>query len=120
MSTEHIDSAIEAHLTWVERARHLTEGTLTDSTPSVSHKECAFGKMVTAGMFDNTIHAEDMEEIDQIHFLLHDMYKNIHEIVGNNKVPSKEERQQAQELFELMSEVSESLVELLEEAKTEA
>jgi hypothetical protein len=111
-----IEEAKQAHLEWLKRAEELVNNSLNESYAPVGHDECKFGKMINSKEFEN-VDKELMEEIDTIHFLLHDNYHQIHNLLGDNKNPSDEYIKSAKEYFEMLKPISSSLIESLEKLK---
>ncbi|MDQ7085381.1 MAG: CZB domain-containing protein [Sulfurovum sp.] len=74
-----------AHISWVQRAKLLIEGlTINESSIPVNSTECGFGKwFYSDGQRLNSIRnipMECMEDIEILHFKLHDVYLNIYKI----------------------------------------
>lgn len=111
--TNHIEDAKKAHLEWLQRAENLVNNTLDDKVAPLSHESCKFGKLIHSEEFAN-IDESLMEEIDTIHFLLHDNYSHIYNLLVNNENPSEEELTKAQEFFEMLKPISSTLLESLD------
>lgn len=78
-------SAKAAHVSWVQRAKLLIEGlSISEGAIPVNSTECGFGQWFYAdGQRLNTIRnipIECMEDIETLHFQLHDVYLNIYKI----------------------------------------
>jgi hypothetical protein len=120
-----------AHVSWVQRAKLLIEGfTINETSIPVNSTECAFGKwFYSDGQRLNDIRnnpIESMQEIESLHFKLHDVYLNIYKIYydlekkgffskvfGKKKKVSDEDKILAQEYYKEMDVISQDLVKAL-------
>jgi hypothetical protein len=78
-------AAKAAHISWVQRAKLLIEGiSINEKSIPVNSTECGFGKwFYSDGQRLNTVRnipIECMEDIETLHFKLHDIYLNIYKI----------------------------------------
>jgi hypothetical protein len=110
---QHIDDVKNAHLEWLKRAEELVNGTLKDNIAPLECEECKCSELIKPDNFSN-IDSEIVEEIETIHFLLHDNYVHIYELLADNEAPSNEDLENAKEYFEMLKSISDSLVESLE------
>ena len=120
-----------AHISWVQRAKLLIEGfTINETSIPVNSTECEFGKwFYSDGQRLNDIRnnpVESMQEIESIHFKLHDMYLNIYKIYydmekksffskvfGKKKKVSDEDKALAKKYYDEMDLISQDLVNAL-------
>jgi hypothetical protein len=82
---DQLRSAKAAHVSWVQRAKLLIEGLpISEGAIPVNSTECGFGKwFYSDGQRLNSIRnipIECMEDIEALHFKLHDIYLNIYKI----------------------------------------
>jgi len=121
-------AAKAAHISWVQRAKMLIGGlTINESSIPVNSTECAFGKwFYSEAQRLNDIRnnpVECMNEIEDLHFKLHDTYLNIYKIYyqtgekgffsklfGQKKKVSEAEQQRAKEYYDEMEAISKKLV----------
>jgi len=121
-------AAKAAHISWVQRAKLLIEGfTINESSIPVNSTECQFGKwFYSEGQKLNDIRnnpVDSMQEIESLHFKLHDVYLNIYKIYydlekksffakvfGKKKKVSEEEHQRAKAYYDEMEAISKKLV----------
>jgi len=124
-------AAKAAHISWVQRAKLLIEGfTINEAATPINSKECEFGKwFYSDGQRLNEIRnnpIESMQEIERIHFKLHDMYLNIYDIYHDEeekgffakifhkkKQVSEEDKNLAMKYYEEMDVISQALVKAL-------
>jgi hypothetical protein len=124
-------AAKAAHISWVQRAKMLIGGfTITENSIPVNSTECKFGKWFYShaqclnDIRNNPI--ECMEEIESLHFQLHDVYMNIYKIYyemdkqgffsklfGKKKKVSDDDKVRAKEYYDEMEVVSKKLVNAL-------
>lgn len=124
-------AAKAAHVSWVQRAKMLIEGfSINESSIPVNSTECEFGKWFYSDgqrlndIRNNPISA--MNEIEDLHFKLHDVYMNIFKIYydtekkgffskmfGKKKKVSDEDTVLAKKFFDEMEGVSKELVQAL-------
>lgn len=120
-----------AHVSWVQRAKLLIEGfTINETSIPVNSTECAFGKwFYSDGQRLNDIRnnpIESMQEIESLHFKLHDVYLNIYRIYydiekkgffskvfGQKKKVSDEDKILAKGYYKEMDVISQDLVKAL-------
>ena len=120
-----------AHISWVQRAKLLIEGfTINETSIPINSTECEFGKwFYSDGQRLNEIRnnpVESMQEIESIHFKLHDMYLNIYKIYydmekksffskvfGKKKKVSEEDKALAKKYYDEMDLISQDLVKAL-------
>ena len=80
---EHLHSAKKAHVKWVQRAKALIEGLpIEKEAIPVDCTECKFGQWFYGeGQNLNAIPGMDcMDEMESLHFNLHDMYMKIFKV----------------------------------------
>ncbi|WP_309496761.1 CZB domain-containing protein [Sulfurovum sp.] len=124
-------AAKAAHVSWVQRAKMLIEGfSINESSIPVNSTECEFGKwFYSEGQRLNDIRNNPisaMNEIEDLHFKLHDVYMNIFKIYydtekkgffskmfGKKKKVSDEDTVLAKKFFDEMEGVSKELVQAL-------
>lgn len=126
---KQLRSAKAAHINWVQRAKLLISGfNIDEASIPVNSTECLFGQwfykdaQILKSLHNNPI--ESMEEIEKLHFQLHDIYLNIFKIYykidkqgffsrlfGSKKRISDTERAEAGEYFKELEEVSKALIE---------
>ena len=124
-------AAKAAHISWVQRAKLLIEGfTINETSIPVNSTECQFGQWFYAeGQRLNDIRnnpPESMQEIESLHFKLHDVYLNIYKIYydlekksffakvfGKKKKVSEEDQALAKTYFDEMEAISKELVNAL-------
>jgi len=124
-------AAKAAHISWVQRAKMLIGGfTINESSIPVNSTECQFGKWFYSDaqrlndIRNNPI--ECMEEIETLHFKLHDVYMNIYKIYyemekqgffsklfGKKKKVSDDDKLHAKEYYDEMEAISKKLVNAL-------
>lgn len=125
---EQLRAAKAAHINWVQRAKLLISGfeVKEDAIP-VNSTQCQFGKWFYSdaqqlnAMQSNPL--ECMMTIEQLHFNLHDTYLNIYKIYyqteskgffskifGKKKKVSESDKNQAQEYFKNLEDISKQLV----------
>jgi mevalonate kinase len=120
-----------AHVSWVQRAKLLIEGfTINETSIPVNSTECQFGKwFYSDGQRLNDIRnnpIESMQEIESLHFKLHDVYLNIYKIYydlekkgffskvfGKKKKVSDEDKLLAKKYYNEMDAISQELVKAL-------
>jgi hypothetical protein len=120
-----------AHVSWVQRAKLLIEGfTINETSIPVNSTECQFGKwFYSDGQRLNDIRnnpIESMQEIESLHFKLHDVYLNIYKIYydlekkgffskvfGKKKKVSDEDKLLAKKYYDEMNAISQDLVKSL-------
>ena len=120
-----------AHVSWVQRAKLLIEGfTINEASIPVNSTECAFGQwFYSDGQRLNDIRnnpIESMQEIESLHFKLHDVYLNIYKIYydlekksffskvfGKKKKVSEKDKVRAKEYYREMDAISQELVKAL-------
>jgi len=120
-----------AHVSWVQRAKLLIEGfTINETSIPVNSTECQFGQwFYSDGQRLNDIRnnpIESMQEIENLHFKLHDVYLNIYKIYydlekksffskifGKKKKVSDEDKVIAKEYYREMDAISQELVKAL-------
>ncbi len=125
----HLRAAKAAHINWVQRAKLLISGfDVNEESIPVNSTECKFGKwFYSDGQILNAIRnnpADSMQNIEQLHFQLHDIYLNIFKIYydtekkgffsklfGSKKKVSESESAMAAQYFEQMEEISKKLIE---------
>lgn len=113
---KEIEEAIKVHLEWVGDAKKLTSGQQPSALPAIRHTECKLGRMIGRGMLV-FCDPEITDDINTAHFLLHDMYKNIYDILADNPNPTPEERERCDSYFELLEEISDTIIDLLKKCK---
>jgi len=124
-------AAKAAHISWVQRAKMLIEGfSINESSIPVNSTECEFGKwFYSDGQRLNDIRnnpVSAMNEIEDLHFKLHDIYMNIFKIYydtekkgffskmfGKKKKVNDEDKATAKKFFVEMEGVSKELVQAL-------
>jgi len=124
-------AAKAAHISWVQRAKMLIEGfSINESSIPVNSTECEFGKwFYSDGQRLNDIRnnpVSAMNEIEGLHFKLHDIYMNIFKIYydtekkgffskmfGKKKKVNDEDKATAKKFFVEMEGVSKELVQAL-------
>jgi len=82
---EQLRSAKAAHVSWVQRAKLLIEGLpISEGAIPINSTECGFGKwFYSDGQRLNSVRnipIECMEDIEALHFKLHDIYLNIYKV----------------------------------------
>lgn len=120
-----------AHVSWVQRAKLLIEGfTINETSIPVNSTECQFGKWFYAdGQRLNDIRnnpIESMQEIETLHFKLHDVYLNIYKIYydlekksffskmfAKKKKVSEDDKERARAFYKEMDGISQELVKAL-------
>ena len=120
-----------AHISWVQRAKMLIEGfTINENSIPVNSTECQFGQwFYSEGQRLNDIRnnpIESMQEIENLHFKLHDVYLNIYKIYyemekkgffsrlfGKKKKVTEEDKARAKEYYDEMNAISKELVNAL-------
>jgi len=120
-----------AHVSWVQRAKLLIAGfTINETSIPINSTECEFGKwFYSEGQRLNDIRnnpVESMQEIERIHFKLHDVYLNIYKIYydlekkgffskvfGKKKKVSEEDKALAKKYYDEMDLISQELVKAL-------
>ena len=128
---EKLRVAKAAHVSWVQRAKLLIEGfTINETSIPINSTECEFGKwFYSEGQRLNDIRnnpVESMQEIERIHFKLHDVYLNIYKIYydlekkgffskvfGKKKKVSEEDKALAKKYYDEMDLISQELVKAL-------
>ena len=123
--------AKSAHIGWVQRAKLVISGfTIEENAIPVNSTECKFGKWFYAdGQRLNYIRnnpVECLEEIEQFHFKLHDMYVNIYKIYyehgkvgffskmfGTKRKVTDEDELRAKEYYYKLEDISKELIKLL-------
>jgi len=126
---EQLRAAKVAHVNWVQRAKLLISGLdIKEESIPVNSTECRFGKwFYSDGQLLNGIRnnpTESMENIEQLHYELHNIYLNIFKIYyggqeqsflsklfGKHKKISDAEHIMALQHFDHMQEISYKLVE---------
>jgi hypothetical protein len=81
-------SAKASHVSWVQKAKLLVQGlTITEKAIPINSTECGFGQwLYSDGQKLNAIRnipTECMEDIESLHFQLHDTYLHIYKIYYN-------------------------------------
>jgi len=127
----HLRVAKAAHISWVQRAKLLIEGfTINETSIPVNSTECQFGQwFYSEGQKLNDIRnnpISSMQEIESLHFKLHDVYLNIYKIYydlekksflskvfGKKKKVSEEDKLRAKEYYKEMDAISQELVKAL-------
>ena len=125
---EYLRVAKAAHVSWVQRAKMLIEGfTINETSIPINATECQFGKwFYSDGQRLNdmrNIPLESMQEIEEIHFQLHDIYMKIYKIYYDvekkgffsklfvkKKQVSEEEMNLSKTYYDEMNKVSKKLV----------
>jgi len=127
---EHIRAAKVAHIKWLQKAKLLINGLdIDEDAIPVDSTECAFGKwFYSDGQFLNALSnnpLECMQDIESLHFKLHDIYLKIFTIYfakerGNGffaklfgskrKEISEVQQSLVQEYYTEMEEVSHKLL----------
>ncbi len=116
MCSIQLEAAKSAHLEWLRHAQAMVEvHTISDVVP-VADTACKFGKLLHEEGLLNAIDEEAMEEIDLAHHMLHDMYMQIFNLYQTTTL-TEETKQRAVDYLESLEEISESMMELLDEAK---
>ncbi len=128
---KQLRAAKAAHISWVQRAKLLISGfTINESSIPVNSTECQFGKwFYSDGQRLNDIRnnpIEDMQEIENLHFKLHDVYLHIYKVYydveksgflsklfGKKKKVNEEEQALAKKYFDEMEAISKELVNAL-------
>lgn len=127
---EQLRSAKSAHIKWVQKAKLLINGIdIEESAIPVDSTECAFGKwfysdgQVLNSLSNNPL--ECMQNIEKLHFKLHDKYLQIFNIYfsqekksgffaklfGKRKEISKTEHDLAEKYYFEMEDISKELLE---------
>ena len=120
-----------AHISWVQRAKLLIEGfTINETSIPINSTECQFGQwFYSDGQRLNDIRnnpIESMQEIESLHFKLHDVYLHIYKVYydlekkgffskvfGKKKKVSDEDKLLAKKYYEEMDAISKELVKAL-------
>lgn len=111
---EIVTKAKEAHLNWLAQAKTIVDkGSIKDVNTPVGDEECQFGKVLHSGLL-SAMDEETMEVMDTSHFMLHDMYKNIFDLFEGSDTLDAESKVKAAEYYELLEEISEVLMEELD------
>jgi len=125
---EQLRAAKAAHINWVQRAKMLISGfKVEEDAIPVNSTQCQFGKWFYSdaqrlnGLRNNPMNC--MDEIEKLHFELHDIYLNIYKIYydmkpegffsklfGRKKKITEDSSKLAKEYFASMEEVSKKLV----------
>jgi len=126
---EHLRAAKVAHINWVQRAKLLISGLdIKEESIPVNSTECRFGKWFYGdGQLLNAIRnnpTESMQNIEKLHFELHDIYLNIFKtyystqeqgffskLFGKEKKISESEHIMALQHFDRIKEISNKLIE---------
>ena len=126
---EQLRAAKAAHVNWVQRAKLLISGfQIDESSIPVNSTQCQFGKWFYSdaqklnALQNNPMKC--MNDIEQLHFDLHDIYLEIYKIYyeteskgffskifGKKKKISEDAKVLAKQYFQSMEEVSKKLVE---------
>ncbi|MBD3791404.1 MAG: CZB domain-containing protein [Campylobacterales bacterium] len=126
---EQLRAAKAAHVNWVQRAKLLISGfQIDESSIPVNSTQCQFGKWFYSdaqklnALQNNPMKC--MNDIEQLHFDLHDIYLEIYKIYyeteskgffskifGKKKKISEDAKALAKQYFQNMEEVSKKLVE---------
>jgi len=126
---EHLHGAKKAHIKWVQRAKALIEGLPIekDAIP-VDCTECKFGQwFYEEGQNLNAIPGMDcLDEIESLHFNLHDMYMKIFKVYfgemnrsffsklfNMKKKVSDNDKAIAREYYEQLLAISQQLIEVI-------
>jgi hypothetical protein len=109
---DYIEKVKVTHLKWLKEADDLVNGVENKFLP-ISCEKCECTLLIN----NETINENLLEEIETIHFLLHDNYIHIHELLSENKNPSKEDTENAKEYFEMLKTISDSFLESLEQLR---
>ena len=112
-----LEEAKQAHLNWLKRAEDLTNNSLNEEIPPVDSNSCKFGKLMHSPELQS-LEDDLFDEIDTTHFLVHDMYKNIYDLLANNPSPSEKDLADAHDYFDMLKDASDAMLELLEELKS--
>ena len=126
----HLRAAKAAHIKWVQKAKLLINGLdIDENAIPINSTECAFGKWFYSGgqvlnaLSNNPL--ECMQQIETLHFSLHDIYLKIFAIyfseekkVGffakffgiKRKEPSGLEKEKAKQYYLEMEKVSQALL----------
>jgi methyl-accepting chemotaxis protein len=103
------ENAINAHLAWRARVRNFLDGRGSmQKQEVVSHHDCTLGKWYYSEGLEKYADFEEMQALEAPHARLHAI---IGEILGCKE---RGELNQAEQLFEELSELSDSIVSLLE------
>lgn len=116
MSVVHLEAAKEAHLNWLKHAQEMVANHSISDVVPVADTECKFGKLLHEEGLLNAIDPETMEEVDLAHHMVHDMYMQIFNLYKEAEV-CDETKERAIGYLESLEEVSEAMLELLDEAK---
>lgn len=126
-----IQLARNAHIEWVNKAKFLIDGFhIQEEAIPLKSTECRFGKWFYSDgqklseIRNNPI--ESMNEVERLHFKIHDIYFNIFiifygkekkslisKVLSKRKKVTNEERLLAKEHFEDLQEVSKELIKTL-------
>ena len=121
-------AAKAAHINWVQKAKLLISGfKIGEESIPVNSTECKFGKWFYSdaqklnGLNNNPLQC--MDQIEELHFKLHDIYLNIYKVYydtqprgffsklfGRKKKISDDSKKLAAEYFVSMQDVSKELV----------
>ena len=111
----NLSSAKIAHLNWRSRLRRFlnNKGSLT-LAEATDHHSCAFGRWYDGEGQQKWGHIKAMSRIDQPHQELHKCIKEIIQYKNSNQI------EKAEEIYNHVSELSETIVHLLTEIEQEA
>lgn len=116
MRATHFEVAKQAHLDWLGYAQRMVAShTISESIP-LNDTECKFGKLLHEEGLLQAIKPDIVEDVDLAHHMLHDMYKNIYDLYKTSEI-NEDTKNRAVSYLESLEEVSESMLELLDEAK---
>ena len=126
---EHLHCAKKAHVKWVQRAKALIEGLpIEKEAIPVDCTECKFGQWFYGeGQNLNAIPGMDcMDEMESLHFNLHDMYMKIFKVYfgemnrsffsklfNMKKKVSESDKEIAREYYEQLLEISHQLIDVI-------
>jgi len=127
---KHLRDAKKAHIKWVQRAKALIEDLPVEKEQiPVDCTECMFGQWFYSDAQELNVlpNMSCLKEIEKLHFDLHDVYMKIFKIYfgegnrsffsklfGTKKSVSTTEQEIAQEYFQNLRKISESLVLVIE------
>ena len=129
-TVEQLHNAKKAHVKWVQRAKALIEGLPIekDAIP-VDCTECKFGQWFYGdGQYLNAIPSMDcLQEIEKLHFNLHDMYMKIFKLYfgemnrsffsklfNMKKKVSENDKEIARLYYEQLLEISHELIAVID------
>lgn len=125
---EHLRAAKASHVKWVQRAKKLISGIeIQEEAIPVDSTACEFGTWFYSdgqklnALANNPL--ESMSKIEQLHFLLHDIYSNIFNIYfnqpkkgffsklfGQKREVSSSEKEVAKEYYQKLESTSTELL----------